>query len=191
MNACRTLTVLLIGVLSIPASSPPALTSQSAHFLVDELDAQFVLPERRPNGTWPFLAVTATRTVNQQTQAVRLSAAAGIGSCKKEDEGFFCGAELAPYRVLEFESDSTTARVVLKRGKRLGRLKWTARTPYTLLPPISSHPNECGGSTTDITLLARNAITEGRILGHRVATKDERDPTAEHMIKLVRRKDCS
>lgn len=181
-----TVIALLMGQLS-PAQASPM---QTRFYDVDQVSASFVLPHRRADGSWPYLVVTASRSTDQQSQVVRLSAAAGFGSCRRDGAWFYCTAGLKPQDMTAFDSNATSTTIVLKRGQTRERIEWIAASPYALVPPISTHSNHCGGTTTETYLLARNASASGRLLGRDVSTEAEYDPSAEEIRKLVRSEDC-
>jgi hypothetical protein len=104
------------------------------------------------------------------------------------------GAGIRGWRVSRFEADAgmNTGLVVMRRGDRKIKFTFTGNTPFATMGP-SSYENDCGGNTTDVSVLSRNATAEGRFLGRRVSTARESDGNraAERMDLIDRTRDCS
>lgn len=183
---------LVAALLSPPALSAPAATT--TRYAVDTLRSEFILETKQP-GKFRYIVVNAFRRTNMETEEVKLAAVAGKGTCSLGGGAdAACGIDLLRYRVVRFTADDafTTARVVLKRGKVRHDLTWTMTTPFSH-GPVGQEPNLCGGETTKVYLMAKNARAEGRVFGRNLSTSDEADDwrESEKMIQTIDIQECA
>ena len=187
---------LAAGVLPFVGASPAiARAAATTHrFHVEDLRADFILPTGT-EGTYRWMGVSAERVTDMDTGRVWIHGYPFRGTCEGDESGYgmsCIGAGVKGWSVTRFEADSAMAAalLVMKRDGRRIKIAFTGTQPFA--QASSTNENNCGGSTTDVFVLARNAVAEGRLFGRQVSTAKESDGNraAETMRVSDRTKEC-
>ena len=177
----------------VPSTAEAATTTR--RYQIEELDADFVLATKT-EGVYRWIGVHAERRTNQDTGRVSTRGYPTRGTCEGDDTGFnlsCSGRGLPGWRVTRFEADPgmNLAVLVMKRKRRVIRMRFTGGAPYPT--GSTAYENDCGGTTTDVTTLSRNATAEGWLFGRRISTAREADGNraAEDMRVISRTEECA
>ena len=180
----------VLGMLGTAAEAADA----TRRYRIEELEADFYI-ETRSEGVYKWIGLAAERVTNVDSGRVKVSGYPFRGRCTGDSDGFnmsCSGGGVSGWRVTRFEADPgmNSGLVVMKRKGRTIRMRFTGTSPYATTS--DSYENSCGGTTTDVYTISRNATAEGRLLGRRVSTAGEPDGvrTAESMTTIDRTEEC-
>ena len=201
VSSLRFLLVTVMTAAMLPGIGVASSTAQEAeptttrHLRVELLQADFIY-ETDTTGHYDWLGVNTVRYTNLDTGRVWTKGSAFRGTCEGDNTGYnmSCnGVRANKWELTRFEAENRmeAGAVVLKNGPHTSRLRFRGGDRWH--DDDQTYDNHCGGITTDVFKVQRNARVFGWLFGRRVSTRGEAEGnrTTEHMLIIDRTETCT